>query len=1442
MKVAWDLKGNARRRLTGVLLGIAASSMVLLAGGCSGLVSANGNGGGNNPSPAPPTPPAPLSISNVASGQVTTTAAMVSWQTSAPATSQVEYGTSTSYGATTSMDSTLVTQHQNGVANLKAGTLYHYRVHSTDSNNNKAVSGDMTLTTASAPSTPDTTPPTVSITSPSAGATVSGTITVNANASDNVAVAGVQFKLDGSNLGAVVSASPYTVSFNTATASNGSHTLTAVATDTSNNSTTSAAVTVTVNNGPKDTTPPTVSITAPTSGATVSGTISVSANASDNVAVAGVQFKLDGSNLGAVVSASPYTVSFNTTTASNGSHTLTAVATDTSNNSTTSSAVTVTVSNGPKDTTPPTVSITAPTSGASVSGTISVSANASDNVAVANVQFKIDGSNLGAALTTAPYTASLNTVSFQNGSHSLTAVATDTSGNTATSSAVVFNISNTIVPGQLPQGLGWFDMPNTQLQSVCPPVGDNQTSAHASYNFPFYCQYVVRDWSGGIADTKRNRLILWGGGHSAYYGNELYAFDLNTLRLTRLNDPSPIADGVSCPTTLSDGKPNARHTYAGLAYIAHADKMFVYSGGLANTDGCNSNDTWTLDMATLQWKRMDPTNGGTPFPQGLAGPSVAYDPVSKLVYVQDREAFWSYNYDTNTYTQLNSAGSSLHINSVIDPKRRLFLTVGGPNDNNNGPSLLAISIATGSKYALQDWTSQVTGCDALMASASPGLQYDPVLDRIVGWPDFGNTVYLFNPDTKSCTTQTFSGGPADSAHEGPAPDSTGTYGRFQYFPAFGVYALVNDWNIDVHILRLSNSGGGTPPPTITISGVTSSNVTTSGATISWSTNVAGSSRVEYGTTTSYGQSTTVDTNLVTSHQQTLTGLSSNTLYHYRVHSIDANNNEAISADFAVMTSGGGDTTPPTVSMTAPANGASVKGTVTVSANATDNIAVASVQFNLDGAALGAAISTAPYSMNWNTASAANGSHTLTAVATDTSNNSATSSAVTVTVSNTGTPGTVNNFANRSTGVNVPGGMGSIVSSQDFEKAIPTCTPTSPPCDTYAHGVQAYVTTYQAGSPSWDCTTSAEGNCSLKFVITSGSFQGDSGGYDYNFSPDLSKTFGNGQEFFIQYQTRWPAALFAAGAITNDDGLKHDITTEGDSPTGQADDCSNSPAEIVSISSQASFFGPIMYSNCGYSSGTFAFMQSGYQELQLPGLPGPNYLDQDAAGCPHYSGRGVPVSDPGCYIYQPDEWFTIQKHIKVGAFGSPNSVIEMWVAHANSPAVLVSNASDAAIVNTGAGKGANKYGKIQLSTYDTGATWNINSQVNFDNLIVSTRRIPDPNVAVPNAPDSLSLSVATGSVTVSWRVNSQNGTAQDDAGFLVERCTGNAPTCLANPGSGFAVIGTTGVGASSYQDSTTVAGTTYTYRVRAKNASGNSAYAIAICFNGGATCGGTAVAK
>ncbi|HEY7655679.1 MAG TPA: Ig-like domain-containing protein [Burkholderiales bacterium] len=288
----------------------------------------------------------------------------------------------------------------------------------------------------------DTTPPTVSITAPANGATISGTISVTAQASDDRGVAGVRFRLNGANLGAEDTSAPYSVSWNTAGVADGSHTLTAIARDAAGNTRTSAPVTVTVSNGPApDTTPPTVSITSPANDATVSGTITVKASASDNIGVVGVQILLDGV-VRAVDTIAPYSVSWDTTTAGDGSHTLTAVAHDAAGNTRTSAPVTVTVSNGPAaDAAPPMVSISSPANGATVSGTITVNASASDNVGVVGVEFFLDGVR-GGDDTTAPYSVPWDTTGTANGQHTLTAVARDAAGNRTTSAAVTVNVSN----------------------------------------------------------------------------------------------------------------------------------------------------------------------------------------------------------------------------------------------------------------------------------------------------------------------------------------------------------------------------------------------------------------------------------------------------------------------------------------------------------------------------------------------------------------------------------------------------------------------------------------------------------------------------------------------------------------------------------------------------------------------------------------------------------------------------------------------------------------------------------------------------------------------------------------------------------------------------------------------------------------------------------------
>ncbi len=198
---------------------------------------------------------------------------------------------------------------------------------------------------------PGTAPPTVNMVSPAGGASVSGTVTLQASASAaaGASITAVQFLLDGQPLGTPVTTPPYSYTWTVGSTPLGTHTLSARATDSQGDVATASPVTVTVvsggGGGGGDTTPPTVSITNPTNGQTVSGTTPVAANAADNVAVASVQFFLDGQPLGSPVSSGPYAISWDTTKVTAGTHVLSAQATDTSGNVGTSSPVTVTVQN-----------------------------------------------------------------------------------------------------------------------------------------------------------------------------------------------------------------------------------------------------------------------------------------------------------------------------------------------------------------------------------------------------------------------------------------------------------------------------------------------------------------------------------------------------------------------------------------------------------------------------------------------------------------------------------------------------------------------------------------------------------------------------------------------------------------------------------------------------------------------------------------------------------------------------------------------------------------------------------------------------------------------------------------------------------------------------------------------------------------------------------------
>ncbi len=180
--------------------------------------------------------------------------------------------------------------------------------------------------------------------------------------------------------------------------------------------------------GPGTNTAPVISLVAPaTANSGVALTLDATASDIDD-SIAKVEF-FDGVALIGQDTTSPYSVAW--VPATTGVHSLTARATDARGLATTSTAVVVTVSPpAGADATPPTAALTAPANFASgLTGAIALAATAADNVAVASVEFQLDGVPIGSAVSAAPYAATVDTSLYTAGQHVLRARASDAAGN-----------------------------------------------------------------------------------------------------------------------------------------------------------------------------------------------------------------------------------------------------------------------------------------------------------------------------------------------------------------------------------------------------------------------------------------------------------------------------------------------------------------------------------------------------------------------------------------------------------------------------------------------------------------------------------------------------------------------------------------------------------------------------------------------------------------------------------------------------------------------------------------------------------------------------------------------------------------------------------------------------------------------------------------------------
>ncbi len=257
---------------------------------------------------------------------------------------------------------------------------------------------------------------------------------------------------------------------------------------------------------------------------------------------------------------------------------------------------------GINDTTAPTVTMTSPAAGATVSGTVTVSAGASDDVGVASVAFTLDGSPLGAVLTSAPYSLPWDTTSVVGGSHTLVATAKDAAGNTGTSAPITVTVSN----GADPSVVG----------SWGPVVPWPEVSIHAAL-------------------TNTGKILTWMGDFSQ--GGQQYLLDPTTGSYTQVPDA---AVDLFC---------------AGQAVLA--DGRIAVVGGTATQGGLGIRNVNAFDPVTSTWAPLAPMNYPRWYPTGttLGDGRVLVTSGSDTTSTDLVQVPEVYNPPTNSWTSLPGA-------------------------------------------------------------------------------------------------------------------------------------------------------------------------------------------------------------------------------------------------------------------------------------------------------------------------------------------------------------------------------------------------------------------------------------------------------------------------------------------------------------------------------------------------------------------------------------------------------------------------------------------------------------------------------------------------------------------------------------------------------------------------------------------------------------------
>jgi hypothetical protein len=711
--------------------------------------------------------------------------------------------------------------------------------------------------------------------------------------------------------------------------------------------------------GPPPTLPPTVTITAPVNSTTVTGNavaVTAAAAATSPATVSSVQFQLGGANLGSLVTSSPYTISWDSTTAKNGSHTLTAIVTDSLGQHATSAPVTITSSNG--GTPAPSVSIVAPISGAIVSSTAIVTAAVSSSAPPVSLQFQLDSVNLGAALATAPYSISWDTTKATNASHSLTAIATDGLGQSTISAPVSVTVAN----------------------------GSSFVSGYTSAN-------RRNDFSGFVGmnlTVGAKNLSVLALGRICVNGNT----GTHLVKLVNAASASDVPGG-------SVAVPMAACSPGQFIFTSLANTVTLSSGAsyYLVSQEASGGDTWydagtvtgsadaAVSSAVYSW------NGGW-IPNGSG--SVSYVPPNFLYSVSGGATG---GLPTVSLTNpLNNSTVSSTVSVSATASATAPATVASVQFQFDGNNLGSIVMA--SPYSINwDTTTVANGShtlgaivrDSLGQTANSG-PVSVVVNNVTGGGSPGGALLTGYSATLGNLRNDFAGfvGMSFKVNQ-PSPILVSSLGR-----------ICIAGNTATHTVKL-------------VDGVSWKDISGAAATVSMAgctpkqfvyANLTNNIQLAAGSVyylvsqETAGGDTWYDAAGVTANGAAVNG----SVYSYNgvwvPNSDGAKSYVPPNLKFAVA---GATGAPPTVTVTNPAAGVTVSGTVAVTATAVASApsTASSVTFYLDGASLGTASAPAAFSVNWDTTQTNDGAHTLTAIAVDSAGLTTISTPVVVTVSNGG---------------------------------------------------------------------------------------------------------------------------------------------------------------------------------------------------------------------------------------------------------------------------------------------------------------------------------------------------------------------------------------------------------------------------------------------------------